>query len=123
MEAYNKWPSVSDCCHWSIESMPTAQISTSFPFPGWIVFHCLARPHMFCIHSAVDGHLGVFPCAHCGGHSSMGFCVNACFQLSFGDVCPRIDLWVYFQTLNSIPLVYVSILMLVHTALIAVVLE
>ena len=30
-------------------------------FYGWIVFHCIYGPHIFCIHSSVNGHFG---CSH-----------------------------------------------------------
>ena len=30
-------------------------------FYGWVVSHCIYIPHLFLIHSSVDGHLG---CSH-----------------------------------------------------------
>lgn len=53
-------------------------------FNGWVISHCLYKPHLYSFHSSVDGHLGcvhVLPVANRAA-MNIGFCLYS-FQAMF----------------------------------------
>ena len=67
---------------------------------NWTELNCMARPHMFCICSAVDGHLGDFSLVP----TVVDIPVRVLFECLFSTLWALytwINWWVYFQILYS----------------------
>lgn len=66
-------------CIWKVKSQPLDHQGSPFiPFHGWIILHCMDRPH-FKIHSSVDGHLYFFSILATGNNAVMNDCVCTSF--------------------------------------------
>ena len=52
-------------------------------FHGWVISHCLYKPHLYSFHSSVDGHLGCVHVLAVANRAAMNIGLFVSFQAMF----------------------------------------